>query len=58
MVYANIQDKYGINYKYIVLRDEVDANGEPVFRRPEWSSGSILEITRNGKAFNVPDYRY
>ncbi|NYB75106.1 hypothetical protein HZF24_13235 [Sedimentibacter hydroxybenzoicus DSM 7310] len=58
MVYANIQDKYGINYKYVVLRDEVDANGEPVFRRPEWSSGGILEITRNGKAFNVPDYRY
>ncbi|WP_313165073.1 hypothetical protein [Sedimentibacter sp.] len=56
-VYANIQDKYNINYKYVVLRNEVDNNGEPVFRRPEWSYGSITEITRNGKVLNVPNYR-
>ena len=56
-VYANIQDKYSINYKYVVLRNEVDNNGEPVFRRPEWSYGSITEITRNGKVLNVPNYR-
>ncbi|WP_313342467.1 hypothetical protein [Sedimentibacter sp.] len=56
-VYANIQDKYSINYKYVVLRNEVDNNGEPVFRRPEWSNGSITEITKNGKVLNVPNYR-
>lgn len=57
-VYANIQDKYGINYKYIVLRNEVDKNGEHVYGRPEWSNGSIVEITRNGKILNVPNYKY
>lgn len=57
-VYANIQDKYGINYKYVVLRNEVDTNGEPVFDSPEWSSGSVVEITRNGKILNVPEYKY
>lgn len=57
-VYANIQDKYGINYKYVVLRNEVDKNGEPVFNSPEWSNGSIVEITRNGKVLNVPNYKY
>ncbi len=57
-VYANIQDKYGINYKYVVLRNEVDKNGEPVFNSPEWSNGSIVEITRNGKVLNVPNYMY
>lgn len=57
-VYANIQDEYGINYKYVVLRNEVDSNGEPVFGRPEWSNGSIVEITRNGKVLNVPNYEY
>lgn len=57
-VYANIQDKYGINYKYVVLRNEVDKNGEPVFNSPEWSNGSVVEITRNGKVLNVPNYKY
>jgi hypothetical protein len=57
-VYANIQDKYGINYKYVVLRNEVDKNGEPVFNSPEWSSGGVVEITRNGKVLNVPNYKY
>ncbi|MDF2505080.1 hypothetical protein [Clostridium sp.] len=57
-VYANIQDKYGINYKYVVLRNEVDKNGEPVFNSPEWSNGSAVEITRNGKVLNVPNYKY
>lgn len=57
-VYANIQDKYGINYKYVVLRNEVDKNGEPVYNSPEWANGSIVEITRNGKVLNVPNYKY
>lgn len=57
-VYANILDSYGIDYKYVVLRDEVDKNGEPVFGRPEWSNGSLVEITRNGKVLNVPNYKY
>jgi hypothetical protein len=57
-VYANIQDKYGINYKYVVLRDEVDKNGEPVFNSPEWANGGVVEITRNGKVLNVPNYKY
>lgn len=55
-VYANIQDEYGINYKYVVLRDEVDNNGKTVLMRPEWSNGSIVEISRNGKLLYVPNY--
>lgn len=57
-VYAYIQDKYGINYKYVVLRNEVDKNGEPIFDSSEWSNGSVVEITRNGKVLNVPNYKY
>jgi len=57
-VYANIKDKYGINYKYVVLRNEVNKDGEPVFNSPEWSSGGVAEITRNGKVLNVPNYKY
>lgn len=57
-VYANVQDKYGIDYKYVVMRDEVNENGEPVFGSPEWSNGSQVEISRNGKVLNVPNYNY
>lgn len=49
-VYVNVQDKYGLNYKYIVLADKIDSNGNLVTMRPEWTSGSMVEIKdKNGK---------
>lgn len=50
-IYINVQDKYGLNYKYIVLSDEVDSGGKLVKMRPEWTNGSLVEIKdKNGKA--------
>ena len=49
-IYVSVQDKYGLNYKYIVLADEIDSEGKLVTMRPEWKNGSLLEITdKNGK---------
>ena len=43
-------DKYGLNYKYIVLRDEIDSNGNMVKMSPEWTNGSLIEIKdKSGK---------
>jgi len=49
-IYVSVQDKYGFNYKYIVLADEIDSEGKLVTMRPEWTNGSLAEITdKNGK---------
>lgn len=49
-IYIIVQDKYGLNYKYSVLADEIDNNGKLVSGRPEWTNGSIVEIKdKNGK---------
>lgn len=49
-IYVNFQDKYGLNYKYIVLADEIDSKGHLVPSRPEWTNGSITEIKdKNGR---------
>ncbi len=49
-IYINVLDKYGLNYKYIVLADEIDSDGKLVEMRPEWTNGSLVEIIdKSGK---------
>lgn len=49
-IYISVQDKYGLNYKYIVLADEIDSDGNLATMRPEWTNGSLVEIKdKNGK---------
>jgi len=56
-VYVHVQDKYGLNYKYSVLAHAIDNNGESVKNTPEWTNGSIIEISdKNGNVLFVPDY--
>lgn len=56
-LYAHVEDKYGINYKYIMLAYEIDINGEPVRNSPEWTNGSITEISdKNGKVLFETEY--
>ncbi|MFA9422603.1 MAG: hypothetical protein ACERLG_03435 [Sedimentibacter sp.] len=55
--YVNVQDKYGLNYKYIVLAYEIDSNGKSVKGTPEWTNGSIMEISdRSGNILYMPKY--
>lgn len=57
-VYISVQDKYGLNYKYIVLADEIDSDGKLVTMRPEWTNGSLVEIKdKNGKILSE-DFKY
>lgn len=57
MLCVNVQDKYGINYKYVVMLYEIDSKGKSVNIRPEWSNGSIIEISdKNGNILYTPDY--
>lgn len=57
MLCANIQDKYGINYKYVVMLYEIDSKGKYVNKRPEWSNGSVIEISdKNGNILYTPEY--
>lgn len=57
MLCANIQDKYGINYKYVVMLYEIDGEGKYVDKRPEWSNGSVIEISdKNGNILYTPEY--
>lgn len=49
----SVEDKYGLSYKYIVLADEIDSEGELVTMRPEWTNGSLIEIKdKNGKVLS------
>lgn len=49
-LYIYLVDKYGLNYKYIVLSDEIDSDGKLKNMRPEWTTGSLVEIKdKNGK---------
>ncbi len=57
MLCVNVQDKYGINYKYVVMLYEIDSKGKSVNIRPEWSNGSIIEINdKNGNILYTPEY--
>jgi hypothetical protein len=52
-----VQDKYGLIYKYVVLSDKIDSNGKLVNVKPEWTNGSVIEITdKNGNILYKPDY--
>lgn len=56
-MYVHVQDKYGLNYKYIIMTYEIDSKGEDVNNYPEWSNGSIVEISdKNGKVLYTPEY--
>lgn len=56
-IYVNVQDKYGINYKYIVKGDKIDSEGKFVRKVPEWTNGSLMEIKdKNGKVVFESDY--
>jgi len=56
-MYVHAQDKYGLNYKYIIMTYEIDSKGEDVNNYPEWSNGSIVEISdKNGKVLYTPEY--
>lgn len=56
-IYVNVQDKYGINYKHIVMADEIDSEGNLVRRAPEWTNGSLMEIkNKNGKTLFESDF--
>lgn len=57
-IYVNVQDKYGINYKYIVMADKIDSEGNLVRRAPEWTNGSLMEIKdKNGKILFESDFQ-
>jgi len=56
-MYVHVQDKYGLNYKYIIVTCEIDSKGEDVNNYSEWSNGSIVEISdKNGKVLYAPEY--
>ena len=56
-VYALVQDKYGLSYKYIITTYEIDKDGKSVNSYPEWTNGSILEIKdKSGKLVFKSDY--
>ncbi|MDF2678553.1 MAG: hypothetical protein K0Q97_2905 [Bacillota bacterium] len=56
-LYVLVQDKYGLIYKYVVLSDKIDSNGKLVNVKPEWTNGSVIEITdKNGNILYKPDY--
>lgn len=58
-IYAYVQDKYGLNYKYSVLAYEVDSKREPVDKFPDYSLHNIIEITdRNGQVVYAPEYKF
>ncbi|WP_326909809.1 hypothetical protein [Sedimentibacter sp. MB31-C6] len=57
-IYISVQDKYGLNYKYIVLADKIDSVGKLVRMRPEWTNGSMVEIKdKNGKVL-LENFKY
>lgn len=57
-IYISVQDKYGLNYKYIVLADKIDSDGKLVRMRPEWTNGSMVEIKdKNGKVL-LENFKY
>jgi len=57
-IYISVQDKFGLNYKYIVLADEIDSDGNLVSSRPEWTNGSLVEIKdKNGRVL-LENFKY
>ncbi|HBV68480.1 MAG TPA: hypothetical protein DEF04_10045 [Clostridiales bacterium] len=44
IIYAYIEDSYGMNYKCIVNLNEINSSNERVNRLPEWTNGTVIEI--------------
>lgn len=56
-LYAYIEDEYGLKYKYIILAHDIDKDGKPVRSYPEWTNGSVTEISdKNGNVLFAPKY--
>lgn len=56
-VYAIIKDNYKLTYKYISKVIEIDSNGNTVHKVPEYTTGSVIEITdKDGNVLYVPKY--
>jgi len=57
MIYAYIEDSYGINYKYIVQLNEINSSNEQVNIMPEWTNGTVVEIKdKNGNVLYEFEY--
>lgn len=57
IIYAHIEDSYGINYKYIVRLNEINSSNEQVNSMPEWTNGTVIEIKdKKGNVLYVPEY--
>lgn len=55
-IYAHVQDKYGLNYKYIILTYEIDSKGEPL-KDDELNIRRVVEISnKNGIILNTPKF--
>lgn len=54
-VYAIVQDRYGLNYKYVLSVFETDSKGDPVKDNYQLEMRRIAEISdRNGKILYAP----
>lgn len=57
MIYAYIEDSYGMKYKCIVKLNEINSSNERVNRSPEWTNGTVVEIMdKDGNILYVPEY--
>lgn len=55
IVYAVVQDSYGLNYKYAVNVFEVGSNGSPADGNHGWEMRRLMEISdKNGKVLYTP----
>ena len=56
-IYAVIKDNLGLNYKYVFKFSEIDSNGNPLHRIPEWKIGTIVEISdKDGNVLYTPEF--
>lgn len=56
-VYAIINDDFGITYKYLFKFIELDGEGNKVNRVPEYTTGTVVEISdKNGNTLYIPEY--
>lgn len=56
-LYIIVQDIYGLQYKYIVLKDEIDDKGKLNKKHAEWTAGSLMDIKdKNGNVLLYNNY--
>lgn len=57
LMYAKVEDSYGIVYKYVFLAYELGEEGKPSASYPEWTNGSIAEISdKNGTVLYAEEF--